>query len=177
MKFLLPNYSCLQNPWLGGYRPQIPVLSILCPQLNLLNPPPPPNKIPGCQKEGMRPKLLTVGASVRRKSESYMLFLEDDLNLSHAALWTYSRVYQHDNSHGSVIAHQSSIFREMSPLIPYISTDVPYFRVCFCSLKRPLDGQYFCRILLPLISTAQYVAPWMTQYCSVIFNFLVGQGE
>jgi len=46
MKFLVPNYSCLQNPWLGGYHPQIPVLSALCPQLNLLNPPP-PNKIPG----------------------------------------------------------------------------------------------------------------------------------
>ena len=45
MKFLVPNYSCLQNHWLGGYRPQIPVLSVLCPQLNLLNPPP-PNKIP-----------------------------------------------------------------------------------------------------------------------------------
>jgi len=39
MKFLVPNYSCLQNPWLGGYRPQIPFLSVLCPQLNLLNPP------------------------------------------------------------------------------------------------------------------------------------------
>ena len=48
MKFLVPNYSCLQNPKLGGYRPQIPVLSVLCPQLNLLNPlPPPPKKIPG----------------------------------------------------------------------------------------------------------------------------------
>ena len=46
MKFLVPIYSCLQNPWLGGYRPQIPVLSVLCPQLNLLNPPT-PNKIPG----------------------------------------------------------------------------------------------------------------------------------
>ena len=45
MKFLVPNYSCLQNPLLGGYRPQILVLSVLCPQLNLLNPP--PNKIPG----------------------------------------------------------------------------------------------------------------------------------
>ena len=40
MKFLIPNYSCLQNPWLGGYCPQIPVLSVLCPQLNLLNPSP-----------------------------------------------------------------------------------------------------------------------------------------
>jgi len=47
MKFLVPNYCCLQNPWLGVYRPQIPFLSILCPQLNLLNRPPPPNKIPG----------------------------------------------------------------------------------------------------------------------------------
>jgi hypothetical protein len=45
MKFLVPNYSCLQNPWLGGYRPQIPVLSVICPQLNLLNPP--RKKIPG----------------------------------------------------------------------------------------------------------------------------------
>ena len=39
MKFLVPNYSCLHNPWLGSYRPQIPVLSVVCPQLNLLNPP------------------------------------------------------------------------------------------------------------------------------------------
>jgi len=35
MKFLVWNYSCLQNPWLAGYHPQIPVL---CPQLILLNP-------------------------------------------------------------------------------------------------------------------------------------------
>jgi len=31
-----------RTSWLGGYRPQIPVLSVLCPQLNLLHPPPPP---------------------------------------------------------------------------------------------------------------------------------------
>jgi len=41
MKFLVPNYSCLQNLWLGDYHPQIPVLSVLCPQLNLLNSPTP----------------------------------------------------------------------------------------------------------------------------------------
>jgi len=29
MKFLVPNYSCIQNSWLGNYRPQIPVLSVL----------------------------------------------------------------------------------------------------------------------------------------------------
>ena len=43
MKFLVPIYSCLQNPWLGGYRPQIPVPSVICLQLNLLNPPPEQN--------------------------------------------------------------------------------------------------------------------------------------
>jgi len=37
MNFLLPNFSCLQNSSLGGYRPPDP--SSLCPQLNLLNPP------------------------------------------------------------------------------------------------------------------------------------------
>jgi len=41
MKFVVPNYSYLQNPWLGGYHPQIPALSVLCPQMNLLD------KIPG----------------------------------------------------------------------------------------------------------------------------------
>jgi len=46
MKFLVPIYSCPQNPWLGGYHPQIPILSVLCPQLNLSNPSS-PNKIPG----------------------------------------------------------------------------------------------------------------------------------
>ena len=47
MKFLVPNYSCLQNRRLGGYHPQIAVPSVLCLQLNFLKPPPPANKIPG----------------------------------------------------------------------------------------------------------------------------------
>ena len=38
IKFLVPNYSCLRSP-------QILVLPVLCPQLNLLNLP--TNKIPG----------------------------------------------------------------------------------------------------------------------------------
>ena len=41
MKFLVPNYSCLQNPWLGGYRPQIPVLCPL-PSTKFVEPPAPP---------------------------------------------------------------------------------------------------------------------------------------
>ena len=45
MKFLVPNYSCLQNPWLGGYRPQISVLSVL--NWICWNPPPPRTKFLG----------------------------------------------------------------------------------------------------------------------------------
>ena len=41
MKFLVPNYSCFQKPWLGGYCPRISVFSVLCPELNLLNHPSP----------------------------------------------------------------------------------------------------------------------------------------
>ena len=45
MEFLVPNYRCLQNPWLGGYRPQIPILSSV---LNWICwTPPPPKNIPG----------------------------------------------------------------------------------------------------------------------------------
>ena len=47
MKFLVPNYSCLQNLWLAGYSPQIPVLSVLCPELNLLDVPPSRKKFLG----------------------------------------------------------------------------------------------------------------------------------
>jgi len=49
MKSLIPNYSCLQNPWLGGYRPQIPVLSVL----NWICLTPHPNKIPGFATESI----------------------------------------------------------------------------------------------------------------------------
>jgi len=64
MKYLVPNYSCLQNPGLGGYRPQIPVLSVLCPQLNLLNP---PNKIPGyASDKTLAPEDKRNGCSVQR---------------------------------------------------------------------------------------------------------------
>jgi len=46
MKFLVPNYSCLQNPWLGATAPRTPfslsyVFNLICWT------PPPPNKTPG----------------------------------------------------------------------------------------------------------------------------------
>jgi len=63
-KFLVPKYSCLQNPWLGVYRHQIPVLSVLdwiCWT--------PPNKIPGyatgADKFLARPRGKQANVSVR----------------------------------------------------------------------------------------------------------------
>ena len=60
MKFLVPNYSCLQNPWIGGYRPQIPVLSVLCPQLNLLNPSRKNSWVRHCLTVSSRPGRLSL---------------------------------------------------------------------------------------------------------------------
>ena len=62
MKFIVLNYSCLQNPWLGGYRPQTPFLSVLCPQLNLLNP---PKKIPGYATGVLCSALISTYKNVR----------------------------------------------------------------------------------------------------------------
>ena len=42
MKFLVPNYSCLQNPWLGGYAPRFP-FSLSSTEFVE----PPPEKTPG----------------------------------------------------------------------------------------------------------------------------------
>ena len=45
MKFLVPNYSCLQNPWLGGYRPPDPRSLCSLSPAEFIEPL--PNKIPG----------------------------------------------------------------------------------------------------------------------------------
>ena len=44
VKFLVPNYSCLQNHWLGGYRPPDP--RSLCPlsSTEFVEPPSPPEQ-------------------------------------------------------------------------------------------------------------------------------------
>jgi len=82
MKFLVPNYSFLQNPWLGGYRPQIPVLSVLCPQLNLLNPPPEQNSwVRHCRTASLSERLLNIvfvcqfirNAHLRRVKQTWLL--------------------------------------------------------------------------------------------------------
>jgi len=69
MKFLVPNYSCLQNPWLGGYCPQIPVLSVFCPRLNLLNPPPRTKFL------GTPPLATTANESVANRQLHYIGYL------------------------------------------------------------------------------------------------------
>jgi len=66
MKFIVPNYSCPQNPWLGGYRPQIPVLSVI--NWICWTPPPLPNKIPGYATETQRHLL-----GVKKNANCYCL--------------------------------------------------------------------------------------------------------
>jgi len=43
--FLYQITAATRTPDWGATAPQIPILSVLCPQLNLLKPPSPPNKI------------------------------------------------------------------------------------------------------------------------------------
>ena len=71
MKFLVPNYSCLQNPLLGGYRPQIPVISVLCPQLNLLTPPPLSNKLPRYATANLASLYLTFHVVYAKSSRGF----------------------------------------------------------------------------------------------------------
>ena len=75
IKFLVPNYSCLQNPWLGGYSPQIPVLSVL----NWICWTPPPNKIPG---------YATVSIWLRGvpSQQNFTLTIITEFRLTHNAL-------------------------------------------------------------------------------------------
>jgi hypothetical protein len=81
MKFLVPNYSCLQNPWLGGSCPQIPVLSVLCPQLNWLNPPPAQTSwvrhfsLLLYQQEILRLTIILCPLWYRLKPENYYILL------------------------------------------------------------------------------------------------------
>ena len=70
MKFLVPNYSCLQNPWLGGYSPQIPVLSVL----NWFCWPPHLNKIPGYATDYVIPKDMLKGEAIQTYAR-FILYL------------------------------------------------------------------------------------------------------
>ena len=79
MKFLVPNYSCLQNPWLGGYHLQIPVLSVL----NLICWTPPPKKIPGYATDNkdddddQKCHMITCNALIIWEQEKNLKFLPD----------------------------------------------------------------------------------------------------
>ena len=61
---------------LGGYRSQIPVLSVLCPQLNLLNPP--TEKIPGYATAHTRVEVMfsQVNCIAVASAQMYLYFVE-----------------------------------------------------------------------------------------------------
>ena len=98
MKFLVPNYSCLQNHWLGGYRPQIPVQSVLCPQLKCWTPAPRKNFL-GTPLTARLCRLNWFVASFRWRENSTHNF-EDYSGfrvLQHAVSQIYSEVSTNDH--------------------------------------------------------------------------------
>jgi hypothetical protein len=64
-----------RNLWLGGYRPQISVLSALCPQLNLLKPLS-PKKIPGYANADQGWALVNNAMTLRtpQNAENLLIF-------------------------------------------------------------------------------------------------------
>ena len=75
MKFLVPNYSCLQNPLLGVYHPQYP--RFLCPLFSteFVEPPLPRTKFLGTPlyySDGF-PTIPAVGVGRETVSYSYVL--------------------------------------------------------------------------------------------------------
>ena len=124
MKFLVPNYSCLQNPWLGGrgYRPQVPVL---CPlsSTEFVEPPPEQNSWvrhcsrvlkrvsnqPGClalnMTEHMCIALVNVivdTLSILYKAEGMELFhFRSLLQNQHVAVLTITRFFN------ALLAHEN----------------------------------------------------------------------
>ena len=130
MKFLVPNYSCLQNPWLGGYRPQIPVLSVLCTQLNLLNPPP-RTKFPDT------PLTLYPSEIYRRFGGTYGLFIFTDFCAILLKLYTphFVTCYKRPSSHGRV-----SRYNFFCSYFKMVSVTSRQFCVAACSNIRSLKG-------------------------------------
>ena len=84
MKFLVPNYSCLQNPWLGSHCLQIPVLSVLnwiCW--------PPLNKLPGYATDARQYKVLAAGTiyHVVITINIFVNRIKDDEGLNIVVMW------------------------------------------------------------------------------------------
>jgi hypothetical protein len=93
MKFLVPNYSGLQNRWLGGYRPQIPVLSVL----NwFVEPPPPPRTkflgYPPLVSSGYRGG---GGLTPELKEKGHELNHSPTFNSYMKNVWSYTSIRSH----------------------------------------------------------------------------------
>jgi len=71
MKFLVPNYTCLQNPWLGASRPPDPRSLCLLSSTEFVEPP--LNKIPGYATDV---RLCRSVSSYLRFNGSYCLYLQ-----------------------------------------------------------------------------------------------------
>ena len=98
MKFLVPNYSCLQNPWLGGYRPQIPVVSVLNwigwtppnPQPKFLRMPLP--GVRGMSVSGSKVNAVVDRSNIFQLLNFHFSVLRQSVAIKQYMQWQYSRV-------------------------------------------------------------------------------------
>ena len=154
MKFLVPNYSCLQNPWLGGYRPQFPVLSVLCPQLNLLNPPP-------------RKKFLGTPLSVRNASYGHMttaLMAVPTLSLKLPVWWMrilkfVLKVYIFDNR---LLRHFFSVSSKLLNQFTSVQILTAFYSCFLCCYITCLYFTAVDIMHLTNVVTKFYINPWAT---------------
>ena len=89
MKFLVPNYSCLQNSLLGGYHPQISVLSVL----NLICWTPPRKKIPGYATVYQHNKTFLNGVGHGNKFSSCSFSGKQEASSAQHPFYWYQKVH------------------------------------------------------------------------------------
>ena len=102
MKFLAPNYSCLQNPWLGGYRP--PDTRSLCPLSSTEFVEPHPNKIPGYATACAQP----YSRKGRHSLNKYGYFLPGCQRKHEPSIHLYITIYKLTFLTHSACIHQHS---------------------------------------------------------------------
>ena len=103
MKFLVPIYSCHQNPGLGSYRLQIPVLSVLC-LLNWICWTPPPEQTSWVHHWFHSSKLYNIQCTGQNNWKYYQVKCSTKLLYSHYFKWKPSWIPSHKLVH---VIHQA----------------------------------------------------------------------
>ena len=122
MKFLVPNYSCLQNPWLGGYAPRSPFS--LSSVLNWICWTPPPKKILGT------PLLSTLAIT--------LIQIQRDAKHQSSQSWGYSSKSLQANAETAPIIRTKLLPSTRFPIhcsLPILPLDVTQYEILTNTVK------------------------------------------